>query len=261
MKQNKTSYPALQIIDVCKNYGNIKAVDNISFTAETKEIVALLGPNGAGKSTLMNMIAGYLSPTSGEIYVNNNSTTENDLLTKKDVGFLPEGSPLYADMTVKLFLKYFIELKLNLQETETLTRKQIQEQYSQEYERIVTTAKIEQVCNQRIETLSKGYIRRVGFATSLIGNPPILLLDEPTDGLDPNQKEHMRKLIKQMSKTKTIIISTHLLDEAEALATKIILIDKGKIKAQGTVKEILGQTQKKTLETAFRALTIGEKDE
>ncbi len=261
MKQNKISHPTLQIINVCKNYGNIKAVDNISFTAETKEIIALLGPNGAGKSTLMNMIAGYLSPTSGKIYVNGNSTKEDDLLTKKDIGFLPEGSPLYADMTVKTFLKYFIELKLNLQETETQTKKQIQEQYNQEYERIITTAKVEQVCNQRIETLSKGYTRRVGFAASLIGNPPILLLDEPTDGLDPNQKEHMRNLIKQMSKTKTIIISTHLLDEAENLATKIILINKGKIKAEGTVKDILNQTKKKTLDAAFKTLTIGEKDE
>ena len=261
MKQNKSTNTALQVINVCKNYGNIRAVDDISFSAETKEIVALLGPNGAGKSTLMNMIAAYLSPTSGKIFVNGHSIEENDLLTKKDIGFLPEGSPLYADMTVKLFLKYFIELKLNLQETESLTKKQIQEQYNQEYERIVATAKIEQVCNQRIETLSKGYTRRVGFAASLIGNPPILLLDEPTDGLDPNQKEHMRNLIKQMSKTKTIIISTHLLDEAETLATKIILISKGKIKAEGTVKDILSQAKKKTLESAFKVLTIGEKDE
>lgn len=262
MKQNKQNISALQVTDVCKNYGNIEAVKNISFSAETKDIIALLGPNGAGKSTLMNMIAGYLSPSSGKIYINGNSTDEKDLQTKKDIGFLPEGSPLYADMTVKLFLQYFIELKLNLQETQTLSKKQITELYKQEFERIITTANITDVCNQRIETLSKGYTRRVGFATSLIGNPPILLLDEPTDGLDPNQKEHMRHLIKEMSKNKTIVISTHLLDEAEALATKIILIDKGQIKAEGSVKEILNQTKKKTLEAAFKALTTrGETDE
>lgn len=261
MKQIKNT-PALQLINVTKKYDSIEAIKNISFKAESKEIIALLGPNGAGKSTLMNIIAGYLSPTSGKIYIYGKSIEENDILTKKDIGFLPEGSPLYADMSVKLFLKYFIELKLNLQEQENLSKKQIQELYKQEYEHIIATANITNICNQRIETLSKGYTRRVGFATSLIGNPPILLLDEPTDGLDPNQKEHMRHLIKQMSKTKTIIISTHLLDEAEALATRIILIDKGQIKAEGTVKEILEQTKKKSLEAAFKTLTNkGEKDD
>jgi ABC-2 type transport system ATP-binding protein len=165
-------------------------------------------------------------------------------------------------MTVKLFLEYFIELKMNLEPSEQISKKQIAQIYADELKRIIETAKIENVKEQKIENLSKGYARRVGFAASLIGNPPILLLDEPTDGLDPNQKKHMRKLIADMSKDKTIIISTHLLDEAEAVATSIMLINNGKIVAQGDVKDILKKTKKKTLEEAFFALTNkGDNDE
>lgn len=256
MKQTKKDAVfSMEIKNVSKTYGEIKAVDDVSFATQTGEIIALLGPNGAGKSTLMNMISGYLAPTSGKIFVNQNDVEKDDLLTKQDIGFLPEGAPMYADMSVGLFLRYFIELKMHLCESENLSKQQIQEQYAQELQRIIKTAKIEDVVQQKIETLSKGYARRVGFAASLIGNPPILLLDEPTDGLDPNQKEHMRKLIIDMSKNKTIIISTHLLDEAETVANRIILINKGSIAAEGTVKSILAQTKQKTLEDAFRYLT------
>lgn len=252
MKQNK-SLPksTIEVKNIVKTYDNIEAVKNVSFNTHVGEIIALLGPNGAGKSTLMNMIAGFLNPTSGDIFVNGNNVAEKDLLTKKDIGFLPEGAPMYADMTVKRFLQYFIELKLDIDE-DNLSRKQI---YADELTRIEKTAKIENVSNQRIETLSKGYLRRVGFAVSLIGNPPILLLDEPTDGLDPNQKEHMRQLISEMSKDKTILISTHLLDEAETLANRIILINKGKIAADGTLENILAKAKKKTLAEAFKFLT------
>ena len=261
MKQ-KESNPTIQAINVFKTYGNICAVNDISFETYSGEIIALLGPNGAGKSTLMNMIAGYLTPSLGQIYVKGCSVEKDDLSTKKNIGFLPEGAPLYNDMTVKTYLKYFIELKLNSMIADTISKKEKQTLYQKELERIINIAKINDVTSQKIETLSKGYVRRVGFATSLIGNPDILLLDEPTDGLDPNQKDHMRKLITKMGKDKTIVISTHLLDEAKEIATRIILINKGKIVANGSVKEILSQTKKRSLEDAFRFLTVtGEDDE
>lgn len=252
MKPSKSlSKSTIEVKNIVKIYDNIEAVKNVSFNTHVGEIIALLGPNGAGKSTLMNMIAGFLSPTKGEIFVNGNNVAEKDLITKKDIGFLPEGAPMYADMTVHQFLKYFIELKFNLDD-ENPNKKQI---YADELVKIEKTAKIENVSNQRIETLSKGYLRRVGFAVSLIGNPPILLLDEPTDGLDPNQKEHMRQLITEMSKNKTILISTHLLDEAETLASRIILINKGRIVADGELDDILSKAKKKTLAEAFKFLT------
>lgn len=255
MKQNKTNIPTVKVSNVSKKFDSLVAVDDVSFEITNGEIIALLGPNGAGKSTLMNMIAGYLTTTSGKIYINGADVEKNDIVTKKNIGFLPEGAPMYADMSVKLFLKYFIELKLNLEPNDELSRKQITDIYAAELDRVIKTAKIENVTEQKIENLSKGYARRVGFAASIIGNPPILLLDEPTDGLDPNQKAHMRKLIKDMSKDKTIIISTHLLDEAETIATSVILINKGKIIANGSVDELLKKAKKKTLEEAFKALT------
>ncbi|MBO5038206.1 MAG: ATP-binding cassette domain-containing protein [Alphaproteobacteria bacterium] len=261
MKKNDTQKASfsLELCDVVKVYENITAVNNVSFKAKRGEIIALLGPNGAGKSTLMNMIAGYLALSSGKILVNGVDVEKDDLKTKKDIGFLPEGAPMYADMTVRLFLKYFIELKLNLTESEILSKKQIQIKYDEELARIMELAQIESVSQQKIETLSKGYTRRVGFAESLIGNPPILLLDEPTDGLDPNQKEHIRKLICEMGKDKTIILSTHLLEEAESVADRIILINKGKIAIEGSLKEILTATKTKNLEQAFKLLTQTEK--
>lgn len=255
MMSSKKNTPTIKVSDVSKKFDTIVAVDDVSFETHNGEIIALLGPNGAGKSTLMNMIAGFLATSSGNILVNGYDVEKDDILTKKSIGFLPEGAPMYADMTVELFLKYFIELKLNLEPSENLSKKQISSVYDEEFLRITKIAKIENVINQKIENLSKGYARRVGFAASVIGNPPILLLDEPTDGLDPNQKQHMRALISEMSKNKTILISTHLLDEAETIATSIILINKGKIIASGTVDDILKKAKKKSLEEAFSALT------
>lgn len=241
--------------DVTKKYENIIAVSNVSFCAKKGEIIALLGPNGAGKSTLMNMLAGFLAPTSGTIVVSGKNMLTDDLVAKKDIGYLPEGAPMYADMTVKLFLQYIIELKLNLQESENLTKQQIKKTYEEELLKIAQTAKIENVLDQKIETLSKGYTRRTDFAQSIIGNPSVILLDEPTDGLDPNQKEHMRQLIKNMGKNKTILISTHLLEEAETIASRILLIHNGKIATDGTLKEILTKTKQKDLASAFKKIT------
>lgn len=201
----------IEVSNLTKDFGEIVAVSDLSFKARSGEIIALLGPNGAGKSTLMNMITGYLAPTSGSIKVMEKDISGTPLEAKKLIGFLPEGSPLYPDMSVRSFLEYMAEL-----------RGFSGNEKKQRLQEIARAANIADILSQKIETLSKGYLRRVGFAQSIISNPPILLLDEPTDGLDPNQKEHIRELITRMGRDKTIIISTHLLDEAETIANRII---------------------------------------
>lgn len=236
--KNKTT--TLKVSNLCKTYGRIKASDNLSFQTNNGEIIALLGPNGAGKSTLMNMIAGYLAPTSGNIAVLGQDIAKNPLFAKESIGFLPEGSPLYPDINVKMFLRYMAELR-------GVSRERVDE--------VIKIANIQDIVDQRIETLSKGYQRRVGFAQSILSNPPLLLLDEPTDGLDPNQKDYIRKLIVQMAQNKTILISTHLLEEAETISTRIILLDKGKIKADGALADILKKAGTDNLADAFRCLT------
>ncbi len=239
----KTKEMTVSISDLCKNYGTINASSHVSLNAYRGEIIALLGPNGAGKSTLMNMVAGFLAPSSGKIEVMGKDIALFPIEAKQNIGFLPEGSPLYPDLSVKMFLNYMAELRGE-------SKKAVQN--------VAAIANIKEVMEQKIETLSKGYLRRVGFAQSLLGNPPILLLDEPTDGLDPNQKDYMRRLIKQMSEDKTIMISTHLLEEAETLATRIVLLDKGSIKADGNLKQILQKANATDLASAFRQLTAKE---
>ena len=233
----------LKVENLCKDYDEIKASDNLNFQAYKGDIIALLGPNGAGKSTLMNMSAGYLAPTSGKIEVMGKNIATFSMEAKENIGFLPEGAPLYPDLSVKMFLNYMAELR-------GVNKKRFNE--------VIEQANIKEVLSQKIETLSKGYQRRVGFAQSILSNPPILLLDEPTDGLDPNQKDYIRALIKQMAKDKTILISTHLLEEAETVCNRIILIDKGKIKADGDLTQILKTAKAKTLPEAFRKLTAKE---
>jgi ABC-2 type transport system ATP-binding protein len=230
----------IQTINLSKAYDSILAVDHFNFQAHKGEIIALLGPNGAGKSTLMNMMTGFLAPTSGEILICGMNIASHPLEIKNQIGFLPEGSPLYPDMSVRMFLKYMAEIRGVGKD---------------DIERAIELANISQVMTQKIETLSKGYLRRVGFAQSILSNPSVLLLDEPTDGLDPNQKDHMRQLIAAMGTDKTILISTHLLDEAETLCNRIVLINRGHMMADGTCRNILKQTKTKTLHDAFASLT------
>ncbi len=234
----------IEIKNLCKSFGTIQAVQKLSFNAYQREIIALLGPNGAGKSTLMNMMTGYLAPDSGSIKILGKNIAETPLETKEKIGFLPEGSPLYPDMKVADFLHYMAEL-----------RGLSKDRQKERLPLVSSLAKIDNIQHQKIETLSKGYLRRVGFAQSILSDPPILLLDEPTDGLDPNQKEHIRHLITEMSRQKTIMISTHLLEEAETIATRIILMNQGKILADGTLDGILKQQRCDTLEQAFKKLT------
>ena len=229
----------IEVKNLSKSFDSIIAVNNISFTANNG-VITLLGPNGAGKSTLMNMIAGYLAPDMGEIKILECCSQQDPLKCKKNIGFLPEGSPLYADMSVKSFLEYIAKLK---------------EANAEQINNAIETAQISEVLNQKVETLSKGYQRRVGFAQSILTDPKILLLDEPTDGLDPNQKEHIQNTIKKMGKNKTILISTHLLDEAETIADRIIIMNKGEIKADGTLAQILRQTKSIDLAEAFKKMT------
>ena len=223
-----------------KNYDDIKAVKDASFVAHTGDIIALLGPNGAGKSTLMNIIAGYLSPTSGNVEVLGRDIVQYPIFAKDNIGFLPEGSPLYDDLSVSRFLSYMSQIR-GLNKDAVL--------------KAIRIANISDVMKQKIETLSKGYKRRVGFAQSILSNPPILLLDEPTDGLDPNQKDYMRSLIKNLAKDKTIIISTHLLEEVESVCNRIILLDNGIIKADSNLKTLLQNTNCRNIADAFRLLT------
>ena len=232
--------PTLQVNGLTKNFGRLAAVKNITFSAEKGEVIALLGPNGAGKSTLMNMITGYLAPSSGTVKVLGTDIAADPMAAKTNIGFLPEGSPLYPDLSVRAFLRYMAELR-------KVPAARIDE--------VAVIANIEPVLSQRVETLSKGYLRRVGFAQSILSNPPILLLDEPSDGLDPNQKDHIRSLITSMVRDKTIIISTHLLDEAESIATRTILMAKGQIKADGPLPQILSTAAVPNLAEAFRILT------
>lgn len=233
----------IKVENLYKNYGRIEAVKNVSFTANAGEIIALLGPNGAGKSTLMNMISGYLSPTAGEIRVCGRNIKDDPLWGREHIGFLPEGAPLYADLTVRDFLYYMAELRGCPHSAA---------------EKAIDVSNIRNVARQKLETLSKGYQRRVGFAQSILSDPSVLMLDEPTDGLDPNQKQYIRSLIGSMGKNKAVLISTHLLEEAETICSRIILINRGQIAADGTLAEILCQSGASTLEEAFFKLTDKE---
>lgn len=233
----------IKVENLSKNYGGTEAVKDVSFTAEAGEIIALLGPNGAGKSTLMNMISGYLSPTAGEIWICGKNIRENPLWGREHIGFLPEGAPLYADLTVRDFLFYMADLRGCPRSAA---------------EKAIDLSNIRNVARQKLETLSKGYQRRVGFAQSILSDPPVLMLDEPTDGLDPGQKQHIRSLISGMGKNKTVLISTHLLEEAETICSRIILINRGQAAADGTLEEILRKSGASTLEEAFFKLTDKE---
>lgn len=218
--------------NVTKKYGNFIAVDNISFTINDGEIVGLLGPNGAGKSTTMNMITGYIEQSDGSITVNGFDTIKKSSKAKKCIGYMPENVPLYADMTVKEFVLYMAELK-NVKRKEKL----------QEVEDVLNKTGLHEVQNKLIKNLSRGYKQRVSMAGALVGNSAILILDEPTVGLDPKQITEIRALIKSLGKNHTLIISSHILSEISQLCEKVIIINNGKIIAEDTPQHLEEKSQ------------------
>ena len=236
---------AIKIKSLTKSFGAIRAVRNVSFNVSHGEVLGFLGPNGAGKSTTMKMITGFLEPTSGTVEVNGHDVLENPLSVKRSIGYLPEGAPAYGEMTVKNFLNFIADVR---QLNGAIRKKRLDE--------VIETINIGTVIDQSIETLSKGFKRRVGLAQAILHDPNILILDEPTDGLDPNQKHEVRNLIKKMSKEKAIIISTHILEEVDAVCTRAIIISSGKLLFDGTPTQLIAKSDQSDIDHAFRNITI-----
>ncbi len=220
----------VEVKNLTKNYGNIKAVDNISFTVGEGEILGFLGPNGAGKSTTMNMITGYISSTSGTVKIDGKEILENPKEAKAKIGYLPEIPPLYTDMSVKKYLEFMFDLK------------KVKLPKKEHIEEVMRLVRITEQADRIIKNLSKGYRQRVGFAQALLGNPPVLILDEPTVGLDPKQIIEIRKLIKSLGKKHTIIFSSHVLSEISATCDRILVISNGKIVADAKTDELSSST-------------------
>jgi ABC-2 type transport system ATP-binding protein len=209
--------------ELSKQYGAITAVDRISFKVEPGQVLGFLGPNGAGKSTTMKMIAGFLTPTAGSASVCGHDVDAEPLAAKRKIGYLPEGAPSYGEMTVRAFLEFVADV-----------RGLVNGHRSQRLDDAIGRLNLQGVLGQTIDTLSKGFRRRVGLAQAILHDPPVLILDEPTDGLDPNQKHEVRGLINAMAKDKTIVVSTHILEEVHAVCNRAIIIARGKVLADDT---------------------------
>ncbi len=217
----------IEIKKLTKKFDQFVAVDGLSFTVKEGEVLGFLGPNGAGKSTTMKVITGFLSPSSGSVKIDGNDISQRSLKAKSLIGYLPEGAPSYGDMTTIEFLRFIAQV-----------RGFRGEEIDKRVEHVIAEVALEAVREQTIETLSKGFKRRVGLAQAIMHDPKVLILDEPTDGLDPNQKHHVRELIKNLAKDKIVIISTHILEEVTAVCTRAIIIAKGCIVADGTPAEL-----------------------
>ena len=224
----------IEVKNVTKKYGNKIAVDNISFEVKDGEVVGFLGPNGAGKSTTMNMITGFIEPTDGTIMINGNGISKKAKKAKKQIGYMPENVPLYHELTVKEFIKYMAELKF----VKRPERKA-------EVDKVIKEAGLENVKNRLIRNLSRGYKQRVSLAGALVGNPDVIILDEPTVGLDPKQITEIRGLIKELGKKHTVILSTHILSEVSQICEKVVIINKGKIVAIDTPENLEQKTKEK----------------
>ena len=235
----------IEVKNVTKKYGSFLAVDNISFTVKDGEVVGFLGPNGAGKSTTMNMITGFIEPTEGTIIVNGYDVLKKPISAKKQIGYMPEGVPLYSDLTVKEFVTYMAELK-------KIPRKEKREKV----EKALEQTGIKDVEKKLIRNLSRGYKQRVSLAGALIGDPEVIILDEPTVGLDPKQITEIRKLIKDLGKEHTVILSSHILSEVSQICERVIIINKGRIIAIDTPENL----EKKTQEKNVLLLTVEDKN-
>ena len=235
----------LQVDGLRKTFGRRTAVDGIGFSLDVGEIVGLLGPNGAGKTTTMRMIAGYLEPDEGVAKIFNIDVAQERRRAQERVGYLPEGAPLYGEMTPWSFLRFIAE-----------TRGMSREAARHAVRRAAQDARLGDSIDRPIDTLSKGFRRRVGFAAALLHDPMLLVLDEPTDGLDPNQRHAVRDLIRKLGEERGLIISTHMLEEVEAVCNRVILIDQGRLIVDKAPQALIDEHG--SLERAFAALTRGE---
>ncbi|HZD25948.1 MAG TPA: ABC transporter ATP-binding protein, partial [Alphaproteobacteria bacterium] len=217
----------IEVDQLVKRFGPLTAVDGVSFNVGQGEVLGFLGPNGAGKSTTMKMITGFLAPSAGSIRVCGHDVSAEPIAAKAAIGYLPEGAPAYPDMTPRTFLNFVCDV-----------RGLAGEERRRQLDYVIENVHLESVWEQPIETLSKGFNRRVGLAQAILHDPPVLILDEPTDGLDPNQKHEVRTLIREMAREKAIIISTHILEEVEAVCSRAVVIAGGRIVADGTPDEL-----------------------
>jgi len=217
---------------LCKSYGSFKAVDDLSFTVEAGQVLGFLGPNGAGKSTTMKMLTGFLTPTSGTALINGIDVVDSSVAARKNIGYLPEGAPSYGEMTVLQFMIFVARARL-------IDRNEVMSSV----ESVIDKLNLTEVKHQPIETLSKGFKRRVGLAQAIIHDPQILILDEPTDGLDPNQKREVRRLIRAMAKDKIIIISTHILEEVAAVCNRVMIIAHGRLLADDSPQGLIRRSR------------------
>ncbi|MFA6289545.1 MAG: ATP-binding cassette domain-containing protein [Opitutaceae bacterium] len=235
----------IEVKNLIKTYGSKRAVDGVSFSVKRGDILGFLGPNGAGKSTTMKMITGFLGPTEGTALVDGHDVAKDPVAVKRLIGYLPESAPAYGEMTVEEFLGFIAECRGFRSDEEKAVK----------VNRALALTKLESVRTQTIETLSKGYKQRVGFAQTLLHDPPVLVLDEPTDGLDPNQKNEVRTLIKAMAAEKAVVLSTHILEEVEAICTRVIIINRGKIVVDETPGQFGARKPGARLDEIFRSLT------
>ncbi len=234
----------IEIVGLTKKFGSIAAVSGIDLKVAKGEVLGFLGPNGAGKSTTMKMIAGYLTPTEGRVSICGHDVERDTIAAQSALGYLPEGAPAYGDMTPRQFLCFIAEARgFSSKEAKALTQA------------AAAKTELELVLEQPIDTLSKGFKRRVGLAQAILHDPPVLVMDEPTDGLDPNQKHSVRLLIQGMAANKAIIISTHILEEVDAVCTRAVIINRGRIVADGTPASFAASGK---LDDVFRALTTGD---
>jgi ABC-2 type transport system ATP-binding protein len=236
--------PLIQIEGLTKRFGTFTAVDNVSFNVRRGEVLGFLGPNGAGKSTTMRMLAGFMIPTAGTARIHGHDVQTDGVAARKVLGFLPEGAPTYPEMAVESFLRFCAKVR-GFSGSELADR----------VDHALNLTTLRGVRLQPVETLSKGFKRRVGLAQALLHDPPVLVLDEPTDGLDPNQKHEVRQLIEQMAPDKAIVISTHILEEVDAVCTRAIVIARGRVVADATPRELEAQHPSGKLEEVFRSLT------
>ena len=217
----------IEISHLTKKFDNFTAVDDLSFKVAEGEVLGFLGPNGAGKSTTMKIITGFLAATEGAVTVDGHDIATDPIAVKALIGYLPEGAPSYPDMTTLEFLDFIAEI-----------RGYSGEEKQRRIDKVIEDVELRSVCHKTIDTLSKGFKRRVGLAQAILHDPKVLILDEPTDGLDPNQKHHVRNLIRNLAKDKIVIISTHILEEVSAVCSRAIIIAGGRILADGTPKEL-----------------------